>query len=96
MKFKKAAIILLFNISPGPLNYTNSFLAFRKCVYWNWLMKLVTEQPHRGRKQQQGVNFINILRARFSYINAFFAKNVTRQKHFFTKNLRIKCWWNWQ
>ncbi len=25
----------------------------------------------------------------------FFCLNVTREKHFSTKNVQVKCWWNW-
>jgi len=39
------------------------------------------------------INFINILRACFSYKRAF-CKKVTREKHFRAKNERVKCWWN--
>jgi len=42
-----------------------------------------------------GVNFINILLARFSNQKCFFCQNVTREKHFCTKNARVKSWWNW-
>jgi len=39
-----------------------------------------------------GVNFINVLRARFSYKRSSFCQNVTREKHSRPKNTLIKCW----
>jgi len=44
------------------------------------------------------ISFTNILRTRFSYVSAFFAKTYLEKscaKHFRTKTARIKCWWNW-
>ncbi len=38
---------------------------------------------------QQGVNFINILRAHFSYESAFLQLHFGNKKHFHTKN--VKC-----
>jgi len=32
---------------------------------------------------------------RFLYESAFCRQNVTREKHFCTKNTCEKCWWNW-
>ncbi len=54
---------------------------------------------------QQGVNFINILRAHFLYKTlapkitklreALLYKILVPKTHFCMKNARIKCWWNW-
>jgi len=44
------------------------------------------------------VNFINIFCVRFLYESAFVAKTKLEKssaKHFCTKNVRVKCWWNW-
>ncbi len=53
------------------------------------------------RSSSQVVNFINVLRANFTYkslFGSFFYLHVTREKllkRCHTKNSRIKCWWNW-
>ncbi len=42
------------------------------------------------------VDFINVLRTRFSYENAFlYMVTFWRKKIFCTKNAGIKRWWNW-
>jgi len=51
--------------------------------------------------RQSGVNFTNILKAAF--VSIFLHQKITKsnlsmeklQKYFRTKNLLIKCWWNW-
>ncbi len=40
------------------------------------------------------VNFINVLRARFSYETSYSLVKFWQKRHFRTKNVRIKCWWN--
>jgi len=54
-------------------------------------------------KMAPGLNFINILCARFSYESAFLHRNICfslvtfrRKKYFRMINARIKCWWNWR
>ena len=45
-----------------------------------------------------GVNFINILSTNISYehrFGSFFYVQVTYRNIICTKNLRVKCWWNW-
>jgi len=45
-----------------------------------------------------GVNFINLLHARFSYksaLRSFSLITFWQKKHFPMKNARLKCWWNW-
>jgi len=49
-------------------------------------------------QRKSGVNFINILRANFLYERCFLELHVCRKScrnDIHTKNLYVKCWWNW-
>jgi len=49
-------------------------------------------------KEYTGVTFINILRAHFTYqslLSSFSLLKVWLWANFRTKNVRVKCWWNW-
>ncbi len=61
------------------------------CIWSNFIQNIFS----------QGVNFINILRTFFLPIfwrQKLQSWNVSREscaKSFHTKNVRVKCWWNW-
>jgi len=71
-------------------------------VFFYFLFFVERKQTKANRHEckairiQTGVNFINLFHAHFLYESGFCCQNVTREKHFRTKNVLVKGWWNWQ
>jgi len=63
-------------------------------------MTLLYEKAVRENlmKLTPAANFINILRVHFSYeslLSCFYLLRVWLWTNFCTKNVLVKCWWNW-
>jgi len=95
--------------APG-VNFPNIFCAAftsadpkraKRCWPLDWILgsfQIKAAYKHVGEIDSGVNNFINILRANFSYqslFRSFFLVTFWQKKHFRMKNSHVKCWWNW-